>query len=473
LFLISFCFSNDFTPGKAFCLDTQGSLSYTPFSTKTPSYQLKIIKKRRATMGKRRRIGEVGMKVGKPRWPVLCVVLAFVFAAVLLVDPLGAAEQKGDQPKTLKIGALVCLTGWFSSYDIQTGKNEPQLVVDMINERGGINIKGQKYKIELVPEDCKSTLDGVTEAATSLASQGIKFTIGPAAFFGRASAPITNRNRILDALGYNVLTPDEIGPNVPYTFAGFGGAAAEFLAGLNFVKAKFPNIKKVCMVAPAGASNKYLVAFHRQQLAAKGYETVGDYVVYPDDTSDWSSFAAKINANKEADAVFWGNAITFHVSGMVKALREIGYDKWVFEFSGGASTDNVVKLIGKDLARKISTASFMPDSKNNPPELQALIHRSQAKYGPDIPLSMQTATSLAVLIDMIEKAQSIDSTVVKKTWESMDGQTIKTLYGPGIISGTKTYKIKGHGLGNPIPHEITNERGEVSEGGWFPSGPIP
>ena len=424
-------------------------------------------------MEKRRRIGKVKMKMGKSRLSVPCVVLAFIFAAVFPVHSLGAAQQKEDQPKTLKIGALVCLTGWFSSYDIQTGKNEPQLVVDMINERGGIDIKGQKYKIELVPEDCKSTLDGVTAAATSLASKGIRFTIGPAAFFGRASAPITNRNHILDALGYNVLTPDEIGPNVPYTFAGFGGAAAEFLAGLNFVKTKFPNIKKVCMVAPAGASNKYLEAFQRAQLAAKGYEIVGDYVVYPDDTSDWSSFAAKINANKAVDAVFWGNAITFHVSGMVKSLREIGYDKWVFEFSGGASADDVVKLIGKESARKLSTGSFMHDSKNNPPELQALIRKSQAKYGSDIPLSMQTATSMAVLIDMIERAQSLDSTVVKKKWESMDGQTIKTLYGPGIISGTKTYKIKGHGLGNPIPHQIVNERGEVSEGGWFAPGPIP
>jgi len=423
-------------------------------------------------MEKRSRIGKVTMKVGKSRLPVLCVVLALMIAALLLVHSLGAAEQKADQPKTLKIGALVCLTGWFSSYDIQTGQNEPQLVVDTVNERGGLNIKGQKYKIELVSEDCKSSLDGVTAAATSLASKGIKFTIGPAAFFGRASAPITTRNKILDALGYNVLTPDEIGPNVPYTFAGFGGAAAEFLSGVNFVKAKFPNVKKLCMVAPAGASNKYLLAFQREQLAAKGYEIVGDYVVYPDDTSDWSPFAAKINAIKEADAVMWPNAIAFHVAGMVKSLREIGYDKWVFESSNVPAQD-IVKLITKDSARKVTTGCFMPDSKSNPPELQALIRKSQAKYGPDIPLSMATATATAVLLDMIERAQSIDSTEVKKKWESMDGQTIKTLFGPGIISGTKTYNIKGHGLGNPVPHQIINEKGEVSEGGFFPSGPIP
>ncbi len=423
-------------------------------------------------MGKGSGIGKLRMARGKSRWSILCVVLALMFATVLLIQTLGAAEQKAGEPKTLKIGALVCLTGWFSSYDIQTGQNEPQLVVDTVNEKGGINIKGQKYKIELVPEDCKSSLDGVTAAATNLAAKGIKFTIGPAAFFGRASAPITNRNKILDSLGYNVLTPDEIGPNVPYTFAGFGGAAAEFLSGVNFVKAKFPNVKKLCMVAPAGASNKYLLAFHKAQLAARGYQIIGDYVVYPDDTQDWSPFAAKINAIKEADAVMWPNAIAFHVAGIVKALREIGYDKWVFE-SSNVQAQDLIKLIGKESARKTTLGCFMPDSKNNPPELQALIKKSQAKYGADIPLSMATATATATLIDMIERAQSIDSTEVKKNWESMDGQTVKTLFGPAVISGTKTYKIKGHGLGNPIPHQIIDEKGEVSEGGYFPGGPVP
>ena len=57
--------------------------------------------------------------------------------------------------------------------------NELYLLQDMINEKGGIDIKGEKYKIQVVIEDCKSTLDGVTAAATSLASKGIKFTVGP------------------------------------------------------------------------------------------------------------------------------------------------------------------------------------------------------------------------------------------------------------------------------------------------------
>ena len=55
----------------------------------------------------------------------------------------------------------------------------------------------------------------MSAAATSLASKGIKFTVGPAAFFSSASAPITNRNKMIDVLGYNILSPEQIGPNQP------------------------------------------------------------------------------------------------------------------------------------------------------------------------------------------------------------------------------------------------------------------
>jgi branched-chain amino acid transport system substrate-binding protein len=412
---------------------------------------------------------ETGINKGRPVFLAICVVLAFICAAVLLTPSWGAAEQKG-QAKVLKIGGLICLTGWFSSMDVQMG-NELMLVQDMINEKGGIDIKGQKYRVEVVIEDCKSTLDGVTAAATSLASKGIKFTVGPAAFFASASAPITNRNKILDVLGYNVLQPEQIGPNQPYAFAGLGGAGARALSGIKLLKAKFPQVKNLCMVSPAGGINKPLEAFLRQNLAAAGYNIVGEWVVFPDDATDWSTYAAKINANKQADAVFWLNCITFHVGNMLKSLREIGYDKWVFAWSNAPGAD-VMKITGPDAAQKLVTQAFTPGSKDNPPELEALMKKSQAKYGPAVPLYFETACPLGILLDMIQKAQSLDPTVVKKKWESMDGQTINSLFGPAVISGTKTYGIKGHGLSHGHPNQML-DKGVVTDAGWFEAGPLP
>ena len=413
---------------------------------------------------------KTGVELLKSRFSIVCIALALVFAAASFIPSMSMAAQTGAQPKVLKIGGLICLTGWFSSMDLQMG-NELILLQDMINEKGGIDIKGQKYKIEVVIEDCKSTLDGVTAAATSLASKGIKFTVGPAAFFASASAPITNRNKMIDVLGYNILSPEQIGPNQPYAFAGLGGAGARALSGIKFMKTKFPQVKNLCMVSPAGGINKPLEAFLRENLGAAGYNIVGEWVIFPDDASEWSSFAAKINANKQADAVFWLNCITFHVGNMLKSLREIGYDKWVFAWSNAPGAD-VMKITGPDAAQKLVSQAFTPGSKDNPPELEALMKRSQAKYGANVPLYFETACPLGILVDMIQKTQSIDPTAVKKKWESMDGQTVNSLFGPAIISGTKTYHIKGHGLSHAHPNQIL-DRGIVTDAGWFEAGPLP
>jgi hypothetical protein len=98
--------------------------------------------------------------------------------------------------------------------------------------------------------------------------------------------------------------------------------------------------------------------------------------------------------------------------------------------------------------------------------------RSQAKYGANVPLYFETACPLGILVDMIQKAQSTDPVVVKKKWESMDGQTVNSLFGPAIISGTKTYHIKGHGLSHAHPNQIL-DKGVVTDAGWAEAGPLP
>jgi hypothetical protein len=45
-----------------------------------------------------------------------------------------------------------------------------------------------------------------------------------------------------------------------------------------------------------------------------------------------------------------------------------------------------------------------------------------------------------VIVQAIEKAQSLDTTVIANTWRKMD--SIKTIYGPGKMGGEKTYGIK-------------------------------
>jgi ABC-type branched-subunit amino acid transport system substrate-binding protein len=387
-----------------------------------------------------------------------------LFVWIIMVFAFCGSVAGHAEAKTLQIGVLHSLTGWFSGWDT-TSLNETKVVADIINERGGITVKGQPYKIELVVEDGKSSLDGVAAAANALVyDRKVKFILGPAAFFARAVGPIVTQNHVINVLGYHTYTPEEIGPGQPYTFSGTGGAPGHFYSMVKVLQEDFPDVKNLCMVSPVGGIHPRLEKFMRTELGKLGYNIVGEWVVFPDDAVDWSPYAAKIKANKEADAVFWLHAITFHVGNMVKSLREIGYDKWVLV--GSNAGPGIVDIAGKEAATKVITATPILNATGNSPDLDEMMRRMEAKYGSNIDTILESSQALYVLAQILEKAQSLDPTAVKEKWESMDGQTVDSLYGPVVISGTKTFGIKGHAAANAWPGMLF-VNGTIFPIGWF------
>ena len=94
--------------------------------------------------------------------------------------------------KTLKIGALMAVTGWWASAYDNTILHMSEIAAEIINEQGGIKVKGDTYKIKLVVEDTKSDFNGVASAANKLIyDRGVKFIIGPSGFFVSAATPVT------------------------------------------------------------------------------------------------------------------------------------------------------------------------------------------------------------------------------------------------------------------------------------------
>ena len=70
---------------------------------------------------------------------------------VLTMQPCFAKEAK-----TVNIGGLFCLTGFGSSAETYIHQGA-KIAEEWYNERGGITIKGEKYKIRLLAEDMKGT----------------------------------------------------------------------------------------------------------------------------------------------------------------------------------------------------------------------------------------------------------------------------------------------------------------------------
>lgn len=87
------------------------------------------------------------VKVKKGRLLICSICLLVILAIVSIASckaPAPAAPPTQATPETLKIGALLSLTGWFSSYDIENDR-ELRVFADVLNDKGGVTVNGRQY----------------------------------------------------------------------------------------------------------------------------------------------------------------------------------------------------------------------------------------------------------------------------------------------------------------------------------------
>ena len=341
-----------------------------------------------------------------------------------------------DEAKTLQIGALLSMTGIFSTREIPD-YNQLLICADIINSNGGITVNGQKYNIEIVVEDCKSTMDGVTAAATKMVlDRNIKLMVGPIAFFAAAASPVCDPNQALRVLSWCTNSPGELDENTPYSFLGCNASVAEAMAGSKYLKQAYPDVKKVIVVNPDDGAQSFLMPTVIQSLENEGFEVL-DQIYYPNEMQDFSSIAAKINSYSDADATYQANGLGSAVSAIIKSLRELGNTN-PYASALPTSLKELVILAGAENCKDVFACAISPDAELAP-VAKEICNRTVAEYGEDYSLYLTAADALWDLKEAIEAAQSLDSTAIKDQWETMD--TMDTIFGKGYLGGLETFGI--------------------------------
>ena len=402
------------------------------------------------------------MKMNKTFGSIL-FSMTLVLVCVALIATQASAGSKDSSAKTLKIGSLLSTTGWHTIIDAIDERNT-RLMAQIINDNGGVTVKGQKYMIELVVEDTKSTMEGVRVAATRLAfDKKVKFVIGPNSFFTPGATPVFTPNKILNVPGFCTTQPGELDASTPFTFVSNNASIGNILVAIRAMQTEFPEVKKVVFVTPDDGALPYLAPKVKKLLEQKGY-TLVDTIGLPNDIVDFSPIAVKLNAIKGADAVLHVNGAPQSIGNTIKALRELGNMKPYITTMDGDGND-LLALVGKN-ATNIVCLGVQPNHPDNPPVIKEI----WKKGGQTPPLFVFQSNALYMLVKAIEAADSLDPVVVKEKWEIMD--TIDTIYGPGIMCGDETYGIKHHAVSHPFSYSIIMD-GKVTFGNWAPTGVIP
>jgi branched-chain amino acid transport system substrate-binding protein len=399
-------------------------------------------------------------------WLIVIRMTLIAILAVLLIVPIVAKSTEAADVKTLKIGGLFGLTGFFSAFD-QVQAQEAQITADIINENGGIKVKGQRYNIKPIFYDFKSTMDGVSAGANKLVFQdGVKFMIAPSAFFSPPTREIAESNKVIRGETFITGTPQELGPGMEYTFLCHNSAFEHALWSIKYLERAYPNVKSVAWLHPDDGNQAYVFEKEKGYLQQAGYSIVGGMMTFANETADFSPIAMKIVSAKP-DAIFMANGTPLHAGNLLKAVRQLGSDL-PFVYAGDTAPTDIIAIAGAPAAYNFFAPGTYKGAPNTPLMMQAIIERIYDKYG-ERSIHMQAVNVLFAFKQAIEAANSLDTTDVKNVWERMD--TIEFPSGTARLGGLKTYGIK-HAYSHP--DEIwTLVDGKPVFGAWIDESPMP
>ena len=342
---------------------------------------------------------------------------------------------------TLKIGALVTLSGAGAAWG-QALLYGAELAADDVNAKGGLEVGGKKYKIEVIPYDDKyQSGEAVTAANRLVSDDKVKYIIGP---MGSAPAlavqPITEREKVvIMTLGF---TSKALSPEKPYSFRPNLTTEETSYPIIAWLVKRF-NLKKVGGLFPNDESG--------QQIAgdlSKAYEQAGAQLsskeFFERQRVDMMPLLTRM-LNAGIDAIELDGNSPATAGMIVKQARELGFQGPIVR-NGGPATPEIVAVAGKAATEGMMVTSLQdPDNK----EVAHYAQRYWDKYKKKMNgFSPAFYDGTHMLFKAMQNAGTVtDSTKVRDELEKLNG--FKGIQGVLTWSGKERYGID-HQVASPF-----------------------
>ncbi len=376
-------------------------------------------------------------------------VAAFSFLAIL--SGWGFIPEAHAQSKILKLGVINPLTGPAAQWGLNTKCTMDSLKL-FFNERGGITVKGQNYKLEMIHADDKYTVAGGRAGGEKLLyTDKIDFFVGS---FGAEPisgwAPLSTKEKKLAVIGGPTWSPK---PEWPYLFRVAASDEERSEALCSLMKEKF-NCKSVLYIMTDDLVGKLAKESAIKFEKKRGLE-IKDFVMVPPQTKDFYPFLSK--ALKSNPDYLHCKVPPGSVALIVKQSRELGYKGHI-----GYPTSmpgDIAKW--QDIAGIEASKGFV-GIMVSPEESSPLGVEQDKAYEKNCPnfRSTDMAYSMGphILLMAIEKAQSFDADEILKVLRTTEFHSFHKI--PLKASGEKTYGIKNH-MTVPVPYSMIIGKGEV------------
>jgi branched-chain amino acid transport system substrate-binding protein len=351
---------------------------------------------------------------------------ASALAAALAVPGMAFAEE------VITLGSAISRTGKYSTNGEHTQKGY-DLAVDIINGRGGVDIGGKKYKLEIKYYDDESTPARGAELAERLIQQdGVKFLLGPySSGLTKAIAPVTEKysvpmveangaSRSLFTKGYRYLFA-VLSTSEQYLASSIALAAEK--AG---VLGKEPGQLTVAMAFENDPFSQDIRAGVMEDAEKFGMKIVIDDKL-PKELNDMAPTLIKVKALKPDILVVSG-----HAKGAATAIRQIAEMKVDVPMVAMTHCDSakVIKKFGAQseftlcASQWAPTLSYSDDYFGSAADFAALFKKT---YDYDPPY--QAAESAAAVLTFADAFQRAGTTDPEKVRDALAATEIETFYG--------------------------------------------
>jgi branched-chain amino acid transport system substrate-binding protein len=369
----------------------------------------------------------------------------------------GAIPTVQAESKILKLGVINPLTGPAAQWGLNT-KCTMESLEKFFNDRGGITVKGQNYKIQMISADDKYTVAGGRAAGEKLIyTDKVDFLVGS---FGAEPisgwAPLSTKEKKLAVIGGPTWNPK---PEWPYIFRVAASDEERSEALCSLMRERF-HCKSVLYIMTDDLVGKLSKEGAFKNEKKRGLE-IKDFVLVPPGTKDFYPFLSK--ALKSNPEYLHCKVQPGSVALIIKQSRELGYKGYIgYPTSMPGDLEKWQDIAGVEASKGFVGIMVSPE-ENSPLGLE------QEKYYEKQCPSMKT-TDMAysmgphILLMAIEKAQSLDPDAILKVLRTME---FHSFHKASVrASGEKTYGIKNH-MTVPVPYSTIVGKGQVKFLGSF------
>lgn len=279
---------------------------------------------------------KIRLKAITENLPVIFVALIFLFVSY---QPAQAEREK------FLFGSAIALTGKFAREGASL-KFAYDLWAEKVNAKGGIEVGGKKYPVEIIYYDDKSDPKTTTKLVEKLITEDkVDLIFGPfSSLCVGPSSTIAEKYKVpmIEAAG-NATPLFQRG--FKYLFCTLRLAEDQPEAFMRLLAKQSPRPNTVAIIAPKSPFYLSSAKGYKKHAEKYGFKVV-HYETYPVEMEDITPVLQKVKG-KNPDALCVGSH-TVVAMMVMKQSKEIGFNPKAYGFSFGTSNPEFVKELGKD-----------------------------------------------------------------------------------------------------------------------------